>query len=76
MHTAEAMRGQGAGSAILTHIIDMARADGLTRLSLETGSSDYFIPARAFYRKHGFSDCEPFGDYQPDPNSAFLSLSL
>lgn len=76
MHTVEATRGQGAGSAVLAHIIETARADGLTRLSLETGSWDYFIPARAFYRKHGFVDCDPFGDYWPDPNSVFLSLSL
>jgi putative acetyltransferase len=76
MHTAEAARGHGAGGAILTHIIETARAEGLTRLSLETGSWDYFIPARSFYRKHGFVECGPFGDYVPDPNSRFFTLEL
>ena len=76
MHTAVAMRGRGVGSAMLRHIIAAARAEGLSRLSLETGSWDYFRPARAFYRAHGFVDCAPFGDYVPDRNSIFLTLGL
>src|SRR5690348_9900893 len=46
MHTAEATRGKGAGSAMLRHIIQSARASGMRRLSLETGTSEYFRPAR------------------------------
>lgn len=76
MHTAEAARRRGAGSALLRHIIDTARADGLKRLSLETGSWAFFRPAHAFYRAHGFVECGPFGDYVPDPNSVFMSLDL
>jgi putative acetyltransferase len=48
----------------------------MSRLSLETGSWDYFRPARALYRKHGFVECAPFGGYLPDPNSVFMSLDL
>jgi len=76
MHTVEAMRGRGVGSAILRHIVDTARRAGMCRLSLETGASDYFRPARALYYSHGFADCEAFGDYRPDINSIFLSLEL
>lgn len=76
MHTAEAMRGRGAGSAMLRHIVAAARADGLARLSLETGSWAYFEPARALYRRHGFAECPPFGPYAPDPNSVFMTLDL
>ncbi|HTV85435.1 MAG TPA: GNAT family N-acetyltransferase [Dyella sp.] len=76
MHTAQAARRHGAGSAMLRHLIDTARANGLSRLSLETGAWDYFIPARAFYRRHGFVECPPFGDYSADPNSVFMSLDL
>jgi putative acetyltransferase len=64
------------GSAMLRHIITAARALAISRLSLETGSWDYFRPARALYRKHGFVECAPFGDYLPDPNSVFMSLDL
>jgi putative acetyltransferase len=48
----------------------------MSRLSLETGSWDYFRPARAFYARHGFVECLPFADYAPDPNSVFMSLEL
>ncbi|EPX64924.1 putative acetyltransferase [Cystobacter fuscus DSM 2262] len=76
MHTAQSMRGRGAGSAMLRHIIETARASGMSRLSLETGSWDYFQPARALYRSHGFVECPPFGDYVLDPNSVFMTLEL
>lgn len=76
MHTAQAMRRKGAGSAMLRHIVAAARAGGLSRLSLETGSWDYFRPARALYARHGFVECPPFGDYAPDPNSVFMTLDL
>src|SRR5690348_1707051 len=76
MHTAEAMRGKGAGSAMLRHIISSARACGMRRLSLETGTSEYFRPARELYRSHGFLECPPFADYVLDPNSVFMSLDL
>lgn len=76
MHTAETARRRGVAGALLRHIIDTSRDRGLTRLSLETGSFDYFAPAVALYKSHGFSECAPFGDYRPDPNSVFLTLVL
>ncbi|MFO1132068.1 MAG: GNAT family N-acetyltransferase [Hyphomicrobiales bacterium] len=76
MHTADAARRRGVGSALLRHIIATSRARGLTRLSLETGSFGYFEPAVALYKSHGFEECPPFGDYKPDPNSVFLTLAL
>jgi putative acetyltransferase len=76
MYTAEAARGRGVGSAMLRHIIAAARARGMARLSLETGSWPYFEPARAMYARHGFVECAPFGDYRPDPNSVFMTLVL
>jgi putative acetyltransferase len=76
MHIVESMRRLGAGSAILHHIIIAARANGMSRLSLETGSWDYFQPAHALHRSYGFVECPPFADYVPDPNSLFMSLEL
>jgi L-amino acid N-acyltransferase YncA len=76
MHVAAARRGGGAGAAILGHIVATARAGGLKRLSLETGSWDFFHPARRFYRRHGFRDTGPFVGYAPDPHSRFLTLNL
>ena len=76
MHVAEARRGSGAGGAILAHIIAAARSAGLTRLSLETGSWDYFRPAHRLYRRFGFIECDPFGDYRLDRNSVYMTLDL
>jgi putative acetyltransferase len=49
---------------------------GFTRLSLETGSAEFFAPARKLYEKFGFASCGPFADYRPDPLSVFLTRAL
>ncbi|MET0310914.1 MAG: GNAT family N-acetyltransferase [Burkholderiaceae bacterium] len=76
MRTPEALRGRGAGRAILAHIIDEAKSRGYERLSLETGSQDAFVPARKLYASFGFEACGPFGDYTLDPASVFMTLLL
>ena len=76
MHTAESARGRGVGSALLRQIMATARARGMTRLSLETGSWPYFLPARALYARHGFVECGPFGEYGEDPNSVFMTVEI
>lgn len=76
MRTTSARRRSGIASLLLEHIIAEARGMGFTRLSLETGSAEFFLPARRLYRKFGFTPCEPFADYRPDPNSTFMTRSL
>jgi putative acetyltransferase len=76
MHIVREARGQGLGHKMMRHIIDAARKQGLRRLSLETGSWDYFVPAVKLYEAHGFQHCPPFADYKPDPNSLFLTRLL
>lgn len=67
---------KGVGATMLTHIISEARERGYRRLSLETGSSEPFVPAVAMYQAHGFQYCPPFGDYLEDPFSSFMTLAL
>lgn len=76
MRTAPHLRGQGVASALLTYVLDEARNSGHQRVSLETGSMVFFHAAHALYRRHGFLDCEPFGDYRPDANSLFMTRAL
>ncbi len=76
MRTAAAYRGRGVARAMLAQICDEAVARGYARLSLETGSGDFYAPARALYTKFGFVETEPFGDYGPDPNSTFMTKVL
>lgn len=73
MHTVAEARGRGIARAVLTALIDEARARGLTRVSLETGSADMFAPARALYAREGFTECAPFGSYVTDPLSTFMT---
>jgi putative acetyltransferase len=76
MRTPAALRRRGAGRAVLAHIVAVARARGYRRLSLETGSMAAFAPAHRLYETFGFTYCGPFGDYEPDPNSVFMTLRL
>ena len=73
MRTAPARRRDGIASMLLEHIITEAERMGFTRLSLETGSYEFFLPARKLYEKFGFEYCEPFASYEPDPNSVFMT---
>ena len=76
MHVVAEARGRGAGAAMLRHLIATARQIGLTRLYLETGSGAEFLPARRLYASHGFAECGPYGAYDPDPNSTFMTRTL
>lgn len=67
---------RGVAAALLEHIIGEARARGLQRLSLETGSGDAFEPALALYRRRGFVNGEAFSDYEKSDFNQFLHLAL
>ena len=74
MRTSPELRGQGLGAKLLQHALADARSRGIGRVSLETGSQDFFAAAHALYRKAGFVECGPFGSYDEDPNSTFMTL--
>jgi len=76
MRTTATARGRGVAALMLGHILDDARARNLERVYLETGTEDYFAPARRLYARHGFTECPPFADYVLDPNSVFMELRL
>lgn len=76
MHVLTEARGRGLSKAMLTHLMAEARADGFTRLSLETGVQPTFAAARALYARAGFRDCPPFEGYALDPNSVFMTKVL
>jgi putative acetyltransferase len=79
MRTPRRLRRQGAGRAILNHLLAEARRRGYTRLSLETGTHGDFAPAHALYRSAGFVPSGPFGAYRlyPESNdSTFMTLDL
>jgi putative acetyltransferase len=76
MHVLAEARGRGLSKVMLDHLVAAAQSDGFTRLSLETGIQSTFIAARALYARAGFQDCGPFGDYDGDPNSVYMTKAL
>lgn len=76
MRTDPQVRGQGVASRLLDHVLAHAAARGVKRVSLETGSMDFFAPARALYARNGFTVCGPFGSYREDPYSTFMTCLL
>ena len=76
MRTPLAARGNGAGRAVLEHIIMVARQRGYTRLSLETGTHAAFEPAHSLYRSKGFVESGAFGSYNLNPHNVFMALEL
>lgn len=76
MRTRAAWKRRGVATTLLEYIIAEAVRMGFTRLSLETGSADFFQPARSLYAKYGFAPCEPFGDYRLDPLSVYMTRAL
>jgi putative acetyltransferase len=76
MRTAAHGRGRGVGAAMLAFLLDRARESGARRVLLETGTEDYFAPARRLYARYGFVVCGPFADYTEDPYSVYMELVL
>jgi putative acetyltransferase len=78
MYVRPKARGQGVADAIMTKLVGVTRDAGLSVLRLETGINSF--PARAFYRRIGFSDCPAFASYASLPEqvagSAFLEMRL
>ena len=76
MRTANAHRRKGVARAVLDCILTECRSRGYTRVSLETGATELFIPAHTLYESVGFVRCGPFADYPDDPHSRFYTLAL
>ena len=76
MHTTKASRGKGVGTAMVTHILSFALSNGITRVSLETGSHEPFAQARKLYESFGFKPCPSFGDYGISEFTLCMTLPL
>ena len=76
MRTPARLRGRGVGRALINHILQVARERGYRELFLETGNHPAFAPAQTLYRSAGFRECGPFGSYEENGSSVFMSLEL
>ena len=69
-------RGKGYGEKIINHLINEAKKLNINRISIETGSGDFFAPARKLFENCGFKPCPPFAHYKEDVNSLYLTKLL
>ena len=66
-------RNKGNGIKVIDHLISKAKILNIKRISIETGASDFFIPARKLFKRCKFEPCEPFAHYKEDLNSIYLT---
>ncbi len=76
MRVVSEARGRGIGGLVLDYLVAEAARQGNHTVFLETGSEDFFIPARGLYLAKGFKECGPFADYRVDPHSVFMQKEL
>ena len=69
-------RKKGIGERIINHLIFEAKKLKISKLSIETGAGEFFLPARNLFSKFGFKPWPPFAHYKEDPNSCYYSLDL
>ena len=74
LYVAPEARGKGVGARLLEMLEATARGRGLGLIRLETGTRQ--PEALALYRRMGYRDIPPFGEYQPDPLSVFMEKHL
>ena len=76
IRVADQFRKKGIGERIINHLIEEAKKLKISKLSIETGAGDFFLPARNLFSKFGFKTCQPFAHYKDDPNSCYYTLNL
>jgi putative acetyltransferase len=76
MRTAPDFVRQGLATALLNHVIAVAKQRGYQTLCLETGTNDAYAPAVALYEKHGFVSGPVYGDYIESPHNQYFYLNL
>ena len=76
IRVADTFRNKGNGKKIIKVLIEKSQQLNIQKISVETGSGEFFLPARKLFKNLGFIECKPFGHYVDDPNSCYMSLKL
>ena len=64
IRVADQYRGKGYGKKIIAHLIAEAKELKIKKISIETGSGEFFKSARILFKNFGFKKCEPFSHYK------------
>ena len=76
IRVADQYRGKGYGKKIISHLIAEAKELKIKKISIETGSGEFFKSARRLFKNFGFEKCEPFSHYKTDVNSCYMTLEI
>tara|TARA_Y200000002_G_scaffold366994_1_gene358582 strand:+ start:372 stop:827 length:456 start_codon:yes stop_codon:yes gene_type:complete len=76
IRVADSFRKKGYGKKVITVLFEKSKELGINKISVETGSGEFFLPARRLFKEFGFEECEPFGHYVNDSNSCYMSLEI
>ena len=76
IRVADKFRKKGFGEKIIFHLIEEAKKLKIKKLSIETGSGNFFKSERELFKKFGFEPCEPFAHYKEDPNSCYYTKNI
>jgi len=76
MRTSKCYLRKGVAAKLLTHILKIAESRHYSKVSLETGTANAFVPAQKLYKSFAFETCEPFSNYAKDPYSVYFTKSL
>ena len=76
IRVADHYRGKGYGKRIIAHLIAEAKELKIKKISIETGSGEFFKSARILFKNFGFKKCEPFSHYKVDTNSCYMNLEI
>ena len=76
IRVADEFRKKGFGEKIIFHLIEEAKKLKIKKISIETGSGNFFKSARELFKKFGFEPCEPFAHYKEAPNSCYYTKNI
>ena len=76
IRVADEFRKKGFGEKIIFHLIEEAKKLKINKISIETGSGNFFKSARELFKKFGFEPCDPFAHYTEDPNSCYYTKNI
>ena len=69
-------RNKGYGLKLIDHLIEESKKLNIKKISIETGSGNFFLYVRKLFAQSGFQICEPFSHYKIDANSVYMSMLI